>query len=238
MRGSPSKPLQHKASRGIIPAHAGLTHLALCVRRLQWDHPRACGAHRVAKSGMAVLTGSSPRMRGSPIGLRNIAGFLGIIPAHAGLTCRPDSGDSGAWDHPRACGAHSASRFTKSIARGSSPRMRGSPIGLRNIAGFLGIIPAHAGLTCRPDSGDSGAWDHPRACGAHSASRFTKSIARGSSPRMRGSQDARHGQCLGDGIIPAHAGLTIRPDERPHRVRDHPRACGAHQMSPSQVPFR
>ena len=71
---------------GIIPAGAGLTGISKLPMWQIRDHPRGCGAHRVAKSGMAVLTGSSPRVRGSR---ELVAYFLygsGIIPAGAGLT--------------------------------------------------------------------------------------------------------------------------------------------------------
>ena len=33
---------------------------------------------------------------------------------------------------------------------------------------------------------------------------------------------------LREGIIPAHAGLTVAPRMRIDNTRDHPRACGAH----------
>ena len=72
---------------GIIPAHAGLTSVADTLCMVNWDHPRACGAHattpRYIKEGM----GSSPRMRGSPLPHPHPNAKHGIIPAHAVLTC-------------------------------------------------------------------------------------------------------------------------------------------------------
>ena len=86
MRGSLQQACKEKSEKGIIPAHAGLTHRhdTACFR--SWDHPRACGAHADDLSEEQVKAGSSPRMRGS----LGVSAFLtrpiGIIPAHAGLT--------------------------------------------------------------------------------------------------------------------------------------------------------
>ena len=50
----------------------------------------------------------------------------------------------------------------------------------------------------------------------------------GSSPRMRGSPLISPCIRVGQGIIPAHAGLTRLLISTLCRMRDHPRACGAH----------
>ncbi len=52
----------------------------------------------------------------------------------------------------------------------------------------------------------------------------------GSSPRMRGSPPFRMCRGYSLGIIPAHAGLTMTCWLATCRARDHPRACGAHQL--------
>ena len=74
----------------------------------------------------------------------------------------------------------------------------------------LGIIPAHAGLTVTDVCPLAHDKDHPRACGAHILSGVDSTSFWGSSPRMRGSLggEARRGAALG--IIPAHAGLTLK----------------------------
>ena len=73
--------------------------------------------------------------------------------------------------------------------------------------------------------------DHPRACGAHFWPSYEKRGTMGSSPRMRGSHDARAFKPRETGIIPAHAGLTILQERRLVCIGDHPRACGAHSPS-------
>ena len=147
MRGSLSDRLSRAEHRGIIPAHAGLTASMTGPSRRAWDHPRACGAHARFFWGNTFAVGSSPRMRGSQILFLENQVLSGIIPAHAGLTSLTHRPTSAAGDHPRACGAHLSPLIQMWPARGSSPRMRGSPTTLSS-----GIwLP----------------WDHPRACGAH-----------------------------------------------------------------------
>ena len=170
-------------------------------------------------------------MRGSHVLACMCPSGGGIIPAHAGLTMHHRVYATSTRDHPRACGAHTAKwRFAEG-KRGSSPRMRGS-LRFRNIIpAFQGIIPAHAGLTRSLYHRQKTYRDHPRACGAHAYSSTSPDSCGGSSPRMRGSPSRAVllVRCLG--IIPAHAGLTRKVTDPDGKVRDHPRACGAHGAS-------
>ena len=167
-------------------------------------------------------------MRGSHDTLTVIFDVAGIIPAHAGLTLDSRTTRTVLWDHPRACGAHAPRDSIDAPGAGSSPRMRGSHRLIRRSAWAEGIIPAHAGLTFCPGNLCLERRDHPRACGAHLPPFWMAEMSAGSSPRMRGSRsfllDGRHGF----GIIPAHAGLTVRTSPAAERCWDHPRACGAH----------
>ena len=228
MRGSRRKPFHHAQARGIIPAHAGLTLLCHQHELSGWDHPRACGAHRIMRRETLRKIGSSPRMRGSLHQLRYFSQFAGIIPAHAGLTKVKSAIMVGCRDHPRACGAHIKQTYNKSLAMGSSPRMRGSPIFFKSSPLVTGIIPAHAGLTIHIKNIFNSNRDHPRACGAHKKKRRRKTAKKGSSPRMRGSLLSSILSVQRIGIIPAHAGLTRCAAAPATTRRDHPRACGAH----------
>ena len=110
MRGSPIPPGQRIASRGIIPAHAGLT-LHHCSSHCHYrDHPRACGAHSSTPTLWSSGVGSSPRMRGSLLASPCTGARTGIIPAHAGLTGGSIEKSNFSRDHPRACGAHQPHR--------------------------------------------------------------------------------------------------------------------------------
>ena len=169
-------------------------------------------------------------MRGSHGTTSGTASTGGIIPAHAGLTTLIGDEDIARRDHPRACGAHPAFSPATMRSTGSSPRMRGSHKQGTDITFDDGIIPAHAGLTQCFFVKPKKTWDHPRACGAHSEASASSDVRLGSSPRMRGSR------CMGacdpcrEGIIPAHAGLTVKSEIPNTPEGDHPRACGAHNF--------
>ena len=172
------------------------------------DHPRACGAHSYVVHGSNGMEGSSPRMRGSQGILDEHKVQWGIIPAHAGLTSHHHMERPACRDHPRACGAHAQCRRGSGTNPGSSPRMRGSPIGAKDRPWEEGIIPAHAGLTARKSRRFTIRRDHPRACGAHLNTPAFAWLFQGSSPRMRGSHRGKDKSLVRAGIIPAHAGLT------------------------------
>ncbi len=167
MRGSLGLATTDRLKLRIIPAHAGLTFRVNQGSTIIRDHPRACGAHISRFLTLLIFAGSSPRMRGSHIGILCFKLMVGIIPAHAGLTRRNRNAGLASRDHPRACGAHLYSVSLCKIFLGSSPRMRGSRRLLKLLSALCGIIPAHAGLTIPVTSNPIVLRDHPRACGAH-----------------------------------------------------------------------
>ena len=167
-------------------------------------------------------------MRGTPDIIFTQRSPVGIIPAHAGNTmCRRPIGTCRG-DHPRACGEHPAVIAALNVEAGSSPRMRGTPPDLCQHGRVHRIIPAHAGNTAASSVLVVFSMDHPRACGEHSFCAITVSPIRGSSPRMRGTLSPRNGVLVFAGIIPAHAGNTLRCRGTVRHYRDHPRACGEH----------
>ena len=147
MRGShPGNKLTFE-EEGIIPAYAGLTPGITRLSSRARDHPRVCGAHSARPVNMRMYPGSSPRIRGSPMFTLHYYLTKWIIPAYAGLTLSFLQALFQRKDHPRACGAHETVFTSSARSAGSSPRMRGSRWFFRYVAGMLGIIPAHAGLT-------------------------------------------------------------------------------------------
>ena len=92
------------------------------------------------------------------------------------------------------------------------------------------IIPAYAGSTMMPSAGTPRARDHPRVCGEHSVQSTYSLVWPGSSPRMRGARVNRLLHLPHRGIIPAYAGSTTQPSQRPLWQRDHPRVCGEHEI--------
>ena len=152
---------------GIIPAGAGLTYSAPQPTLAAGDHPRGCGAHGVIIKLGERDTGSSPRVRGSPLFSGENTVCRGIIPAGAGLTEHGGILLRGYGDYPRGCGAHSERQHKAASKKGSSPRVRGSYLNDADQYAKHGIIPAGAGLTNFIGFLDAHVGDHPRGCGAH-----------------------------------------------------------------------
>ena len=131
-------------------------------------------------------------------------------------------------DHPRICGEHFDHKGETLPAQGSSPHMRGTPVGRRADPVRAGIIPAYAGNTSLFPAFSISSRDHPRICGEHYPSAIVPPSDRGSSPHMRGTPDASALKWFPTGIIPAYAGNTKYPSEYWDCPRDHPRICGEH----------
>ena len=66
MRGTLFTTPLARSSTGIIPAYAGNTMDKPAGLQQQRDHPRVCGEHRYFAMTLAPVSGSSPRMRGTP----------------------------------------------------------------------------------------------------------------------------------------------------------------------------
>ena len=167
MRGTPDDHVGHFLRKRIIPAYAGNTASLRSQSARTEDHPRVCGEHRPFGRRLVASKGSSPRMRGTRAVSSRMPLRDGIIPAYAGNTHTNNHRSGSAWDHPRVCGEHFYVRTQDGEMRGSSPRMRGTPVRLRNRRPVRGIIPAYAGNTqcARMRSRFDG--DHPRVCGEH-----------------------------------------------------------------------
>ena len=187
-----------------------------------------CGEHSLPCARVELGRGSSPRVRGTPSHQPPPRRNSGIIPACAGNTATVDKTVTGTRDHPRVCGEHHSSGVSASSREGSSPRVRGTHSYDSCPYHRSGIIPACAGNTCLRRRLSANYRDHPRVCGEHLRSAWHIAVAKGSSPRVRGTLGVRGSGCRGRGIIPACAGNTcLRPTHRSN-LRDHPRVCGEH----------
>ena len=89
---------------GIIPARAGNRHQSQPRRRMPRDHPRACGEQTTWESSFQARPGSSPRVRGTAVGIVEVGYGIGIIPARAGNSEQKCAIYQRKRDHPRACG--------------------------------------------------------------------------------------------------------------------------------------
>ena len=213
---------------GLIPAPAGSTFRPLGLCRSAWAHPRACGEHTRRGTEAPARVGSSPRLRGAPRWRPTTRSARRLIPAPAGSTTWEPPTNASEWAHPRACGEHLAGVPVLGGTRGSSPRLRGArhrPVG----RGFRhGLIPAPAGSTTARVTVEATPAAHPRACGEHCSEGTRVDRKQGSSPRLRGAQQAvrpGEGWC---GLIPAPAGSTTEVTLTKDGREAHPRACGEH----------
>ena len=228
VRGTPAERVVALGPPGIIPACAGNTHGLITWMPMARDHPRVCGEHPLWMVSEVGAWGSSPRVRGTPPPSARPTACSGIIPACAGNTHTCARYQESGRDHPRVCGEHSKTISVPTGHVGSSPRVRGTLKVARCRIVLEGIIPACAGNTVEAVAERRGVGDHPRVCGEHPSTIWPCAIGRGSSPRVRGTQDDRRRGQRRHGIIPACAGNTERQPLRHLRFWDHPRVCGEH----------
>ncbi len=131
--------------------------------------------------------------------------------------------------HPRVCGEHRDARRAERPADGSSPRVRGT-LWRGSPSGWKGrFIPACAGNTWRFHHRGRKLAVHPRVCGEHSASIRWRRSAIGSSPRVRGTQQAAIYLIFHHRFIPACAGNTDISYLHASHSPVHPRVCGEHR---------
>ena len=173
------------------------------------------------------MSGSSPRVRGTLLGVPGLRADGRFIPACAGnsyagaFKVKPSSGSSprvrgtlpllhGEADRDRfipACAGNSFSADGEpgEIA-GSSPRVRGTPLHVRVRLAARRFIPACAGNSGTDRRRGGPPPVHPRVCGELTSISAASSRAAGSSPRVRGTRQ------------------TSTPPATTQTV--HPRVCG------------
>ena len=172
--------------------------------------------------------GSSPHTRGLLVttGFRGLS--PGIIPAHAGFTCRPTSRPLTPRDHPRTRGVYRLVVEGGVAPRGSSPHTRGLRSRAQPQSSAERIIPAHAGFTTACPWPVPAGSDHPRTRGVYNFNVLWSGWRDGSSPHTRGLLCGGVLVAGSPRIIPAHAGFTaMRPPMRRHGG-DHPRTRGVY----------
>ena len=126
VRGTSSISNQSHRLGRFIPACAGNMPSRTTDLATNSVHPRVCGEHYVLPKVTNIITGSSPRVRGTfYLGIRKLS-KLRFIPACAGnmiyraLFCDSIS------VHPRVCGEHIRISSHLVTLSGSSPRVRGT----------------------------------------------------------------------------------------------------------------
>ena len=151
-------------------------------------HPRVCGENSTYEYATACQMGSSPRVRGKPLGVVALGGQAGLIPACAGKTTRFSRRLGYCPAHPRVCGENPLASCPNSRGRGSSPRVRGKPGQSRYARPCRGLIPACAGKTVAEGVEAVILTAHPRVCGENQRAKSFVPTESGSSPRVRGKR--------------------------------------------------
>ena len=193
---------------GLIPAHAGSTSQPARTQQNTGAHPRSRGEHAVSGRSCLLLEGSSPLTRGARLAHRVGHAPLGLIPAHAGSTGCRGPHQSRRTAHPRSRGEHAKSQKPTKIQ--------------------IGLIPAHAGSTPVPVPGLRRCTAHPRSRGEHEQGKELPKEFQGSSPLTRGAPPRGTRTPGRPGLIPAHAGSTLRFRATAEKGGAHPRSRGEH----------
>ena len=172
--------------------------------------------------------GSSPRVRGTPLGGSRAHRPVRFIPACAGNTIRSPARTATCSVHPRVCGEHDPAEASRVVEHGSSPRVRGTLSLRKPVAELHRFIPACAGNTSAASKPGAACSVHPRVCGEHCCLVIWGYSVAGSSPRVRGTLAPEPELEAPERFIPACAGNTRR-STAPLSCRSvHPRVCGEH----------
>ena len=226
VRGKLTPQVRRYIYNGLIPACAGKTTAERAQVGAGGAHPRVCGENVLVADRAARRWGSSPRVRGKPHNLEQVADHPGLIPACAGKTAtlwRPWPPSTA---HPRVCGENFVPWVFVSMLWGSSPRVRGKQYDYVHSLGTPGLIPACAGKTPRTPRSCTRAWAHPRVCGENVWAPQAGDPDEGSSPRVRGKPHRLGPHARPRGLIPACAGKTAGTIVVTHPTGAHPRVCG------------
>ena len=195
-------------------------------RALRPVHPRLCGEHAWKRRKPLCCSGSSPPVRGTHG--RRVSRSAGgrFIPACAGNATRACRSQTNSAVHPRLCGERTIVNQGPHSPTGSSPPVRGTPHRHRGARTRRRFIPACAGNANSPSQPSAGKTVHPRLCGERSLMRCLVKPKRGSSPPVRGTQQAGVRRVVGVRFIPACAGNASDQSTPLPSTTVHPRLCG------------
>ena len=155
-----------------------------------------------------------------------------LIPAHAGKTSSEPLSLASRPAHPHSRRENRPMTIVRPIHTDSSPLTRGKHAPESCARTTPGLIPAHAGKTCRTGRRERRASAHPRSRGENEIIEIHVSSFHGSSPLTRGKPVVCDADCKGRRLIPAHAGKTCRRASAACRRRAHPRSRGENRHSP------
>ena len=209
-----------------IPAGAGNgADCSLC-SVLATVHPRGCGERYLTMALYIHPSGSSPRVRGTEAVKTMMAHGMRFIPAGAGNGRFQQLQQGGDTVHPRGCGERRVRRLSVCVVVGSSPRVRGTAVGLPSGLSIVRFIPAGAGNGCTGRRCTNPTPVHPRGCGERDYRLPSAAVCVGSSPRVRGTEQQHLEQRQNRRFIPAGAGNGLWCCMGCNTCPVHPRGCG------------
>ena len=218
-----------KFSYGYIPACAGEAGRLRARIPGRGVHPRVCGGSTQPVESHALLTGTSPRVRGKHVQKFKADLNARYIPACAGEAIPRAAAPNDKAVHPRVCGGSDTARLRSAAVWGTSPRVRGKPPPRSALVQSWGYIPACAGEAEVDEAGEDGVRVHPRVCGGSPGLPIEPVPPEGTSPRVRGKRRPSPRQNSPSRYIPACAGEAAEIAARFHNVKVHPRVCGGSQ---------
>ena len=165
VRGTPAVQRNPQAVRRFIPACAGNSVVVEAKGRRRAVHPRVCGELPSRCCGQRGDHGSSPRVRGTLLPECTACVPTRFIPACAGNSVQQASKRLLLRVHPRVCGELRRIGGVNAPVRGSSPRVRGTPLSAAGLEVVLRFIPACAGNSSARLPRRSCHRVHPRVCG-------------------------------------------------------------------------
>ena len=195
------------------------------------DHPHACGDKRVSFRIHKNCSGSSPRVWGQVLEVKDIVKYIRIIPTRVGTSKHNEKFAVLVRDHPHACGDKWKLTENCYRSRGSSPRVWGQEELKPLSTGFIRIIPTRVGTSGYSHNNSRLNKDHPHACGDKS---YTTTICEhpiGSSPRVWGQVSIDVLRLAPYRIIPTRVGTRSLQDFYNVVNKDHPHACGDKPVS-------
>ena len=128
-------------------------------------HPHACGEQIGARTREEREAGSSPRVWGTDLVEQRPIRVRRFIPTRVGNSPHSRRKALPVSVHPHACGEQDLITLEELQSYGSSPRVWGTGLSLRNFARRKRFIPTRVGNRRRPASITHRTSVHPHACG-------------------------------------------------------------------------
>ena len=226
VRGTPNKQLPRRIVRRFIPAGTGNSSMRGSKTWLFPVHPRRYGELFWVLGIEHNHAGSSPQVRGTHGYLESIRHINRFIPAGTGNSgCKIYKPIKNSV-HPRRYGELTTGSSTSVLSPGSSPQVRGTPIGHGAVHPNQRFIPAGTGNSSWQLASMVFLSVHPRRYGELQHALFLRVGIGGSSPQVRGTRSLRVGEVANKRFIPAGTGNSSSSNVTVTGQPVHPRRYG------------